>query len=231
MWKLKQHYGTPLITTIPAEFILNITNNLRLDEVILFPGVPGFFYNTIPPPTHQQLLKAETEKRAHYYGLLTCGGCLRLRDRGEFSDKFMMPSDAKYHLVCPGFRSREVKAAQKFCHECGVRPLPGEFRYWLGSLFHDQLGEHGLVVRCKRCGMDRSAYQCQRKANSNCSLEDYEAGLCEPCLAQEKGGVFLKLMRKRTEQLSKLEGLSKDLTKIIIKHLDFPDCILLRLVS
>ena len=95
MWKLKQHFGRLLITTIPAELILNITNHLRLDEVILLRGVSRSFHNTIPPPTHQQLLKAETEDWADFSELLTCGGRLRLRDEGEFSHQFMMPGVGK----------------------------------------------------------------------------------------------------------------------------------------
>lgn len=38
-------------------------------------------------------------------------------------------------------------------------------------------------------------------------------------------------MPKRTWQLSKLEDIPTDLTKIIIGHLDFPDRMALRLVS
>lgn len=81
--------GRPLITTILAELLLNITNNLRLDEVMLIRGVSRSFHNTIPPPTHQQQLKAETETEnwTGFNILLTCGGCLRLRDEGEFSYK------------------------------------------------------------------------------------------------------------------------------------------------
>ena len=228
MWKLKEHFGRPLITTIPAELILNITNNLRLVEVMLLRGVSRFFHNTIPSPTHQQLLEAETEKWAGINGLLTCGGCLRLRDEGEFSHKFMMPGIGRNQLFYSGFLSGEVKAAQRFCHECGVRPLPGDFRYWRGSHYDDKHGKNGLMVRCKRCGMDRPAPQ--RRRNDN-SAKYSEAGLCEPCVVQEKGRGFLKIMPKRTWQLSKLEGISLDLTKRIMGNLEFPDRMALRLVS
>lgn len=88
----------------------------------------------------------------------------------------MKPRVGKNQLVYSGFRSGEVKAAQRFCHECGVRPLHGD---WRGSHYDDQHGKNGLMVRCKRCGMDRPAPQSRRKDNS--SGYD-ELGLCGPCV-------------------------------------------------
>lgn len=139
-----------------------------------------------------------------------------------------MPGIGHNHLVYPGFRSGEVKADQRFCHECG-QATPWGLSILESSHYDDKHGKNGLMVRCKRCGtMDRSAAQRRRKGKSS---GYYEVGLCEPCVVQEKGRGFLRLMPKRTLQLSKLEGMSTDLTKRIIGHLDFQDRIALRLVS
>ncbi|EPE24926.1 hypothetical protein GLAREA_11507 [Glarea lozoyensis ATCC 20868] len=125
----------PSIFAISTELFHGITSNLNVLDIHSLRLTCHHFHAVIPPvppPTHSDLLNAET---IHF---LACVGCKRLRRSAKFSTKMV-----KKHKR-PGGR----QARSRFCIECGRRPLPGTHRYMLG-----QRWEEGVVpyVRCIRC--------------------------------------------------------------------------------
>jgi hypothetical protein len=109
---------------------------LRFFDLHTLRLVNKYFYALIPPPIHAELLLAETLD----FDFLACVGCTRLRPVATFSSKMFIKKKA------PG----GTQAHNRFCIECGHRPLPGTHRYMLGSRWK----EDGVpFARCKRCTM------------------------------------------------------------------------------
>ncbi|KFY14800.1 hypothetical protein V492_02407 [Pseudogymnoascus sp. VKM F-4246] len=114
------------------------------------------FYALIPPPTHAELLSTETLANR----LLACVGCTRLRPVAAFSPKMTMKKKA------PG----GAHAHNRFCIECGRRPVPGPHRYVIGWRWKEN---GAYFVRCLRCEVIGRA------------AEDYRVPFCFSCHTQD----------------------------------------------
>lgn len=131
------------LTTLPPELLLFIIGHLRTDDRLVIRTVSRLFANFIPAPTHADLLQYETAQWAVEANLFTCGGCLRLRHE----NKFNCGATERFFLE----EHNQERACSRFCKECGVRDLPGDFRYGSGDVWYDKDGVHGVrVMRVKR---------------------------------------------------------------------------------
>ncbi|PWY89886.1 hypothetical protein BO70DRAFT_393082 [Aspergillus heteromorphus CBS 117.55] len=85
-----------------------------------------YFHTLLPPPTHTELLAAETSPFAIAHNLYACRYCLRLRPGHTFADRMLRHGRGRYGR----------KQGNRFCLECGVKPREGgsEARYALGDL-------------------------------------------------------------------------------------------------
>jgi hypothetical protein len=126
----------PIFLTLPNELHTAISTHLDFLDLHALRLTCHYFHARRPPPTHADYLKAERE----LVDLLACVGCKRLRHVSKFSANMKMKKKGK--------ASGGKSAATRFCVECGCRPLPGRYRYMLGSRW-----EQGGVsfVRCSRC--------------------------------------------------------------------------------
>ena len=123
-----------LFQTLPREIFDLISNDLDFLDLHSLRLTCLYFHKLIPTHTHVELLGAETT----IPGLLTCVGCTRLRPTTKFGDEMVK------ELMAAG----KNKAPERFCLECGRRPLPGLHRYGPGSRWR----EAGVpYVRCARC--------------------------------------------------------------------------------
>jgi hypothetical protein len=96
------------------------------------------FRALIKPPTHAELLEAETTGWAEARGLFSCMDCLRLRRRRKFADAMTKGPKGK----------RGKEPHKRFCLDCGLNPMPGTTRYSPGS----EMKVGGLrYVLCKDC--------------------------------------------------------------------------------
>ncbi|KFY28475.1 hypothetical protein V493_02917 [Pseudogymnoascus sp. VKM F-4281 (FW-2241)] len=122
------------LLTLPTEMQDAIFTHLRFFDLHTLRLTSRDFHALIPPPTHGELLSAESLE----LGFLACAGCMRLRRIAKFSPKMF-----KRKKTAGG-----IEAYNRFCFECGRRPPPGEHRYMLGARWE----ENGVpFVRCLRC--------------------------------------------------------------------------------
>jgi hypothetical protein len=129
---------TPSLLALPTEIHDEIFTNLCFPDLYSVRLINHYFYNIIAPPVHAELLTAETLDFAREINAFACVGCTRLRPQAAFSPKMV-----KKKKVAGGTGARN-----RFCIECGRRPLPGVHRYHLGSRWE----EAGMLfVRCLRC--------------------------------------------------------------------------------
>ncbi|KFY49112.1 hypothetical protein V495_00760 [Pseudogymnoascus sp. VKM F-4514 (FW-929)] len=127
--------SSPLsLLTLPTEIHAAILTHLQFFDLHALRLTNRYFHALLPPPTHAELLSAETLET----GFLACVGCTRLRPVATFSSKMFIKKK-----VAGG-----TQAHNRFCIECGRRPLPGLHRYMLGSRWK----ENGVpFARCLRC--------------------------------------------------------------------------------
>lgn len=129
---------TPSLLALPTEIQDEIFTNLCFPDLYSVRLINHYFYDIIPPPAHADLLTAETLDFAREINAFACVGCTRLRPQAAFSPKMV-----KKKRVAGG-----TEARNRFCIECGRRPLPGVHRYTRGQRW----AEAGvLFVRCLRC--------------------------------------------------------------------------------
>ncbi|KFY45634.1 hypothetical protein V494_00859 [Pseudogymnoascus sp. VKM F-4513 (FW-928)] len=171
----------PLLT-LPFEIQTAILTHLQSFDPYALRLTNRHYYALIPPPTHAELLSAETSET----GFLACVGCTRLRPIAAFSSKMIMKKRG------PG----GAQAHNRFCIECGRRPIPGPHRYVLGSRWK----ENGAsFVRCLRCGVIGRA------------PEDQRVPLCFSChtqhLEREKAARELERVRRETREREEREVL------------------------
>ena len=152
------------ISDLPTELVLDIADFLDPISRISLRISCKHFMEIFRPPTHLDLLEAETTKYAELHNLFTCKFCLRLRPRAHFGDR-MIKSKRN--------RGRE-HAAGRWCIDCGISPRPGELRYCLGNaicIFGD------LFVICWTCGNLKKG---ARKSDGN------PLPVCEDCQLAKK---------------------------------------------
>jgi hypothetical protein len=124
----------PSFLALPTEIHAAVSSHLEFLDLHTLRLTCHYFHSLIPPPTHGELLAVETTT----FDFLACIGCVRLRPAATFSAKMVKQKKA------PG----GSQAHNRFCIECGRRPLPGVHRYTLGSRWE----EHGVpFARCLRC--------------------------------------------------------------------------------
>lgn len=123
----------PLLTALPTELLRAIFFNLKSDRRSILRSVTQQFSKLVPRPTFQELLTIDCEPWLHNI-TYACGCCVRLRH----SDHFSMSRNCMWY-DCPMVQGGR-KSHTRFCQECGVRSLPGEFRYQLGDVWYDEEG-------------------------------------------------------------------------------------------
>lgn len=132
---LESTSSPPSFLALPTEIHNIISSHLEFFDLHSLRLTCHYFHSLVPRPTHTEILKHETTA----IDFLACVGCTRLRPATTFSAKIKKKSKAP----------SSNQAYNRFCIECGRRPLPGVYRYTLGSRWE----EHGVpVVRCLRCG-------------------------------------------------------------------------------
>lgn len=131
------------LITLPPELLLIIIDKVAADDRMILRGVSRFFFDTIPQPIHADLLVIETENWAGSK-FFTCGGCLRLRHR----DKFATALTSRGGYPEEDFVQGGTAAHTRFCNECGVRDLPGDFRYRVADRWDE---DDVYWVRCREC--------------------------------------------------------------------------------
>lgn len=162
----------PLLT-LPTEMQDSILTHLPFLDLHTLRMTNHYFYNLIPPPTHNDLLEAEKSE----IGLYACVGCMKLRRKECFSSNM-----TKKKKVLGG-----LEAHNRFCIECGRRPLPGEHQYTRGQRW-DENGNP--FVRC---------FKCQRTAQAP---EDRSVQLCLSCHTQDLERQRQAEVRKRVQRES-----------------------------
>jgi hypothetical protein len=125
------------LIALPVELHLAIFTHLAFPDLQTLRLANHYFYALIPLPTHAQLLAME-KLDFTYNKFFTCVGCTRLRPVSEFSSKMVKRKKGP----------QGTQAHNRFCLECGRRPLPGPHRYTSG----DRWDESGVpFVRCRWC--------------------------------------------------------------------------------
>ncbi|OBT61886.1 hypothetical protein VE03_08729 [Pseudogymnoascus sp. 23342-1-I1] len=165
------------LITLPAEIHAAILTHLRFFDLHTLRFTNRYFHALIPPPTHADLLSAETLES----GLLACVGCTRLRPIANFSPNMFIKKKMP----------RGAQAHNRFCIECGHRPLPGVHRYTLGSRWR----ENGVpFVRCLRCEIIAEG------------LEDQTVRTCPSCHTQNLETVRAAEELERVRRETRLRG-------------------------
>ncbi|OBT61335.1 hypothetical protein VE03_09536 [Pseudogymnoascus sp. 23342-1-I1] len=128
--------SSPLsLLTLPTEIHAAILTHLQFFDLHALRWTNRYFHALLPPPTHAELLSAETLET----GFLACVGCTRLRPVATFSSKMFIKKKV------PG----GTQAHNRFCIECGRRPLPGLHRYMLGSRWKENGAPFARCLKCK----------------------------------------------------------------------------------
>jgi hypothetical protein len=151
---------TPSLLALPIEIHAEIFTNLCFPDLYSVRLINQYFHAIIPPPAHAELLTAETLDFAREINTFACVGCTRLRPQATFSPKMVKRKKA----------AGGTEARNRFCIECGRRPLPGVHRYQLGSRW-EEAGV--LFVRCLRC------------TAITLGPEDQNVPLCLSCYTQD----------------------------------------------
>lgn len=131
VWKTRCEITSPTSTMsssnptslldLPTEMDLLILQHLSFFDLHSLRLTNHYFHALIPPPTHAELLDNEQSPFACKNGLSACVGWTRLRPKASFSPKMFKMEN----------RPGQPDARNRFCIECGRRPLPGPNRYLL----------------------------------------------------------------------------------------------------
>ncbi|KAJ5312242.1 hypothetical protein N7508_003072 [Penicillium antarcticum] len=127
------------IQILPTEILHLIAKNLDVFSLINLQHSCQRFCESIPSPTHKQLIEAEKSGLGFQKEFYACRDCLRLRPRAKFADTMIKRKKAKWG---PG-------ATDRWCVDCGLHPQPGTNRYTVGNLI-PIMG--GVYIICLRCG-------------------------------------------------------------------------------
>lgn len=132
----------PALLIMPAEPFDKIIGYLDVPDLQTLRLCCSRFFAIIAPPTHADLVTIERSlqnRRGHF----ACVGCTKIRPPAMFS-----PSMLKKKKALGG-----SQAHNRFCNDCGKRPLPGLHRWMLGNRWGEELigGSYMLFVRCSWC--------------------------------------------------------------------------------
>lgn len=166
----------PHFLDLPPELHALINKSLHVCDLLQLRLTCAYFYALLPPPSHEQLLQAESTDWARHRDLYACRYCLRLRSACHFADRMLRRR-----------RNRMGRdSAKRFCIECGLRPRQqGTARYGPGAQitvqgaffvvciscrqFHpgaqDRLGRSTLL--CLSCWQEREARVAEEEAVSH----------------------------------------------------------------
>lgn len=123
---------------LPVELHMAIIDNLTFPDNITLQMTSRYFWKTIKPLSHIELLQAETSYHSRVRDLFACQKCLRLRYGTEYADK-----------MTKGKRSAGGHGAGiRFCIDCGINPKYGQPCYCRGSHI---VVEGQICVRCIEC--------------------------------------------------------------------------------
>lgn len=111
------------IIDLPNEILHSIAQYLDAFSIVWLQRSCRDFRESIPPPTHPELIKAETAGFGLQKNLYACGDCQRLRPRENFADKMVKSKEAKFG----------PKTVDRWCVECGINSGPGNPRYTAGD--------------------------------------------------------------------------------------------------
>ncbi|PGH19077.1 hypothetical protein AJ79_00111 [Helicocarpus griseus UAMH5409] len=132
------------IRDLPAEILHIIAQNLDAFGLIRLRRTCRDFRESIPSPTHRELIDAERTEFGFQNDLYACRDCLKLRPRAKFGDNMVKKKKAKF-----GY-----DAVNRWCVDCGINPRPGTNRYTAGN--HIRILGETLVI-CMRCRKLRAA--------------------------------------------------------------------------
>lgn len=128
----------PHFLDLPPELHALITEFLPICDLLQLKLTCGYFHDLIPPPSHDQLLQAESTDWARHRDLYACRYCLRLRPACRFADRMLRRRRSR----------RGSDSGKRFCVECGLRPRRGTARYGPGA----QITVQGIFfVLCLSC--------------------------------------------------------------------------------
>ncbi|PGG95186.1 hypothetical protein GX51_08308 [Blastomyces parvus] len=161
------------ILDLPTEILHLIGQDLDTFSLIRLRSSCRGLRESMPSPTHRQLLEAECTEFGTQNDLYACKDCLRLRPRAKFGDK----------MVVKKRRKGEYTAADRFCVDCGINPRPGTTRYNRGDQIMIQKKPHGTCLRCRKFKPG--------------ALED---GQCHDCLPSRKPSGQILFDRGRQER-------------------------------
>lgn len=146
---------------LPAEIHTAIFTHLPCLELQSLRLTNHYFHGLIPPLsrplTHAKILTVEA---LGISGCLACVSCTRLRPMARSSSKM-----TKRRKMAGG-----AEPHNRFCIECGRRPLPGVHR-------------HSLEARWEECGT--SFVRCLRCASIAIGPKDHAVQLCYSCHTQD----------------------------------------------
>jgi len=130
------------LLTIPVEIQTYIMGHLDIPGLQTLRLSCNYFYIIIPPPVHADLVAIEASLQGNI-DYFACVGCTTIRPRAMFS-----PSMLKKKKTSGG-----SQACNRFCNECGRRPLPGLHRWTMGIRWEedDTRGSYVPFVRCLGC--------------------------------------------------------------------------------
>ncbi|KAJ5991802.1 hypothetical protein N7451_007526 [Penicillium sp. IBT 35674x] len=173
------------ILDLPNEILHLIAQHLDAFSIVWLQRSCRGFRELIPPPTHPELIRAETTAFGFHKDLYACGHCRRLRPRTEFADNMVKSKKAKF----------EPKAGDRWCVECGIKTGPGINRYAPG---HHVVILKKLYVICKDC----------RTFGEGASEDGKNLSVCKVCRRRnirimEEYRERQALARRRAEQVAR----------------------------
>ncbi len=132
------------IMRLPVELHTAVSNHLPFPDNINLKMTSRYFWNTIDPLGHAELLHAEGSEYARLQNLFACKDCLRLRYGTKFANKMTK-------------RKRSVggrDADMRFCVDCGISPKSGLAAYCRGN---HVVVQRQVFVRCIECDKFRGS--------------------------------------------------------------------------
>lgn len=159
--------STPSLISFPAELKLLIIAELGIEDKLRLRLVCHTFYSFIPKPTRGDLVLLWDSIFGRQNNLQVCFSCRRLRPKSAFS------TEIRTNL---GFRRQSIRSngllGNRFCNECGSRPLPGIHRYQLGEIWHQDGMSYLRCTRCEECKpfTTKTRARCYVSVCSDCAM-------------------------------------------------------------
>ena len=129
------------LSTLPTELLEIIIHDLDYNSIQALRSSALIFSCTVPRPRTPKILSAKSAAQLAGNTLIACGGCLRLLPHTRFSTKMLIRRRSPH---------ADIAKKARFCNLCGIRDLPGEYRYQPGEVFDNHAGE--WFLRCAVCG-------------------------------------------------------------------------------